>query len=131
MKGISVYRPACRTPPAAAFIDSLEPRLREKLLRQLITLPGTPPSALREPHYKHFAIEKYRDLYELRERGKLIVRVIFTYRTDGQILLLHGFVKQQSRDTLRALEQSLRALADLREHPEYAVEYKIKEEETA
>ena len=128
MKGISVYRPACRTPPAAAFIDSLEPRLREELLRQLITLPGTPPSALREPHYKHFAIEKYRDLYELRERGKLIVRVIFTYRTDGQILLLHGFVKQQSRDTLRALEQSLRALADLREHPEYAVEYKIKEE---
>lgn len=103
MKGISVYRPACRTPP----------------------------SALREPHYKHFVIEKYRDLYELRERGKLIVRVIFAFRPDGQILLLHGFVKRQSRDTLRALEQSLRALADLREHPEAAVEYKIKEEETA
>jgi len=34
MKGISVYRPACRTPPAAAFIDSLEPRLREKLRKE-------------------------------------------------------------------------------------------------
>lgn len=29
---------------------------------------------------------------------------------------------------MQALEQSIRILADLREHPEYAVEFKIKEE---
>lgn len=37
-------------------------------------------------------------------------------------------MKKQSRDTMRALEQSLRILLALQEHPEYAVEYIIKEE---
>lgn len=128
MKGIKVYTPPERAAPVARFIDSLEPRLREKLIRQLIELPRTPRSALREPHFKHFTLERYRELYELRERGKVLVRVIFTIQADGGILLLHGFVKRQSRDTMQALEQSLDILARLRERPELAVEYIVKEE---
>ena len=49
----------------------------------------------------------------------------------GDILLLHGFIKRQKRDTMQALEQAIRILDALREHPERAVEYKIKEEERA
>ena len=128
MKGIKVYTPPERVAPVARFIDGLEPRLREKLIRRLIELPRTPRSALREPHFKHFALERYRELYELRERGKMLVRVIFTIQADGGILLLHGFVKRQSRDTMQALEQSLDILARLRERPELAVEYIVKEE---
>ena len=128
MKGIKVYTPPERAAPVARFIDSLEPRLREKLIRQLIELPRTPRSALREPHFKHFTLERYRELYELRERGKVLVRVIFTIQADGGILLLHGFVKRQSRDTMQALEQSLNILARLRERPELAIEYIVKEE---
>ena len=120
MKGIKVYTPPERAAPVARFIDSLEPRLREKLIRQLIELPRTPRSALREPHFKHFTLERYRELYELRERGKVLVRVIFTIQADGGILLLHGFVKRQ---------QSLNILARLREHPELAAEYVVKEEQ--
>jgi len=129
VKDILIYQPPGGSNQAAGFIESLEPRLREKLLRQIIPLPRMSPSVLREPHYKHFTLEKYRDFYEVREKGRIVVRVIFTILPGGKILLLFGFVKKQSRDTMRALEQSLRILAEYREHPEHAVEYKIKEEE--
>ena len=128
MKGIKVCTPPGRAAPVAQFIDNLEPRLREKLIRQLIELPRTPRSALREPHFKHFTLERYRELYELRERGKVLVRIIFTIQADGGILLLHGFVKRQSRDTMQALEQSLNILARIQNQPELAAEYIVKEE---
>ena len=117
MKNLLVYQSPGRAPQVAAFIDGLEPKLREKLIWQLHRLSATPPSGLREPHYKHFSVEKYRSLYEVRERCK--------------IMLLHAFIKRRSRDTMQALEQSLRILSELRRHPEYAVEYKIKEEESS
>ena len=108
MKGISIYQPPGKPAQAAFFIEGLEPKLREKLLRQIIPLPRMPPSVLREPHYKHFTLERYRALYEVREKSGIVVRVIFTILPGGEVLLLHGFVKKQSRDTMRALEQSLR-----------------------
>lgn len=42
MKGIKVYTPPERAAPVARFIDDLEPKLRDKLIRQLIELPNTP-----------------------------------------------------------------------------------------
>lgn len=128
MKNIFVYQAPGRTAQAAVFIDGLEPKLREKLLRQIIPLPRMPPSILREPHYKHFTLERYRSFYEVRAKNGIAVRIIFTILPEGKVLLLYGFSKRQSRDTMRALEQSLRILAEFRNHPEYAVEYKIKEE---
>lgn len=59
------------------------------------------------------------------------VRIIFCTLPNGDVLLLHGFVKRQKRDTMQALEQSIRILDALREHPERAVEYKIKEEKAS
>ena len=128
MEGIKVYKPPERAAPVVCFIDSLDPKLREKLIRQMVTLPRTPRSALREPHFKHFTLERYRDLYELRERGKVLVRVIFTIQPNGEILLLQAFVKRQSRDTMQALEQALNILAQARDRPELAVEYTVREE---
>ena len=92
MKGVSIYQPPGRTAQAALFIEGLDPKLREKLLRQIIPLPRMPPSTLREPHYKHFALEKYRSLYEVREKGRSVVRVVFSIRPGVEILLLCGFV---------------------------------------
>ena len=80
------------------------------------------------PIYKHFSIERYRELYELRERGKVLVRVIFTLRPNGEVVLLHAFIKRQSRDTMQALDQALSILARIRERPELAAEYIVKEE---
>ena len=129
MKGVSIYQPPGRTAQAALFIEGLDPKLREKLLRQIIPLPRMPPSILREPHYKHFTLERYRAFYEVRAKNGIAVRIIFSILPEGKILLLYGFSKRQSRDTMRALEHSMGILAAFREHPEHAVEYKIKEEE--
>ncbi len=128
MENIKVYKPPGCDSQVETFIEGLEPKLRNKLVMQIFRLSRTPPAGLKEPHYKHFSIEKYRDFYELRERSRIVTRVIFTVRPDGEILLLHAFVKRQPRDTMQALERSLRLLSSLREHPEYAVEYIIKEE---
>lgn len=128
MKGVNVYKPLGQAAPVARFIDGLEPRLRDKLIRQLIELPNTPRANLREPHFKHFTLERYRDLYELRARGKVLVRVIFTIRPNGEILLLHAFIKRQSRDTMQALEQALSVMAQVRNRPELAAEYSVREE---
>lgn len=125
MNGVKTYQPPQRASPVSAFLDGLEPKLREKLIRQIFQLPHTPLTELKEPHYKHFSPERYRSFYELREKGKVL---IFTYPPEGGVLLLHAFVKHQKRDTMQALEQSLRILALLREHPERAVEFKVKEE---
>lgn len=128
MKGIKTYATAGQIAPVVSFLDGLEPKFREKLIWQIFRLSHTPRSMLKEPHYKHFSIERYQDLYEVRERGKILVRIIFTFDANGDVLLLKAFVKRQKRDTMRALEQSLRILADIREHPEYAVEFTVKEE---
>ncbi len=128
MENIKVYKPPGCDSQVETFIEDLEPKLRNKLVMQIFRLSRTPPAGLKEPHYKHFSIEKYRDFYELRERNRIVTRVIFTVRPDGEILLLHAFVKRQPRDTMQALERSLRLLSSLRKHPEYAVEYIIKEE---
>lgn len=128
MDHIKVYKPPDSPAQPAVFIEGQEPRLRDKLVRQIFYLSRTPLSELKEPHYKHFSIEKYRRLYELRERGRIVVRIIFTICPNGDYLLLHAFVKRQKRDTEKALEHSLRLLALLRDHPDRAVEYTVEEE---
>lgn len=128
MDNIKVYQPPGEVSQVEAFIEDLHPRLREKLVWQIFRLSRTPPAGLKEPHYKHFSIEKYRGLYELREKNRIVIRIIFTVLPSGEVLLLYAFQKRQSRDTMRALEQSLKLLSLLRDHPERAVKYKVKEE---
>ena len=128
MDRIKIYKPPDGPAQAADFIEGLGPKLRDKLVRQIFYLSRTPLPELREPHYKHFSIEKYQGLFELREKGWVVVRIIFTPCPNGDYLLLHAFVKRQKRDTEKALEHSLRLLASLWDHPEYAVEYTVKEE---
>lgn len=128
MENIKIYKPPGEISQVEAFIEGLHPKLREKLVWQIFRLSRTPPAGLKEPHYKHFSIEKYRDFYELREKNRIVIRIIFTMLPNGEFLLLHAFQKRQSRDTMRALEHSLRLLSSLRDHSEYAVEYIIQEE---
>ena len=128
MDRIKIYKPPDGPAQTAEFIEGLEPKLRDKVIRQILYFSRMSPAELREPHYKHFSIEKYQSLYELRERGRVVVRIIFTPCPNGDYLLLHAFVKRQKRDTEKALEHSLRLLASLWDHPEYAVEYIVKEE---
>ena len=120
-----MYQPSGRAAPVQEFMIALDLKLREKLLWQLFRLRTVHLAELKEPHFKHFSIERYKELYEVREKGKMLVRIIFTIRSTGEIILLHAFVKRKKRDTEQALEQSLRILAELRAYPERAVEFKF------
>ncbi len=75
---------------------------------------------MKEPHYKHSILEKYSQFYELREKSKILVSIIFVICGED-ILLLVPIVKRQPKDTMRALEASLGILAEIRADPSLAV----------
>ena len=68
MKGILIYQPTSKSAPLADFIDGLDPRLREKILLRLYFLTQLEKPEMKEPHFKRFSIERYRDLWELRAK---------------------------------------------------------------
>ena len=119
MRTIKTYVPPGEPGPLLEFLPALNEKLRGKLLRQIFRLSQIRLCDLKEPHFKHFVLEKYDQLYELREKNKVLARIIFTIR-GGDIILLAPFIKRQPRDTMKALEQSLRMLADIRDAPEFA-----------
>ena len=71
MKGILIYQPTSKSAPLADFIDGLDPRLREKILLRLYFLTQLEKPEMKEPHFKRFSIERYRDLWELRVKSKV------------------------------------------------------------
>ena len=80
MPKIMMVQPDSAPPPILMFLSSLGGKLQRKLDLQIRRLASTLVSALTEPHYKHFTIAKYSRLFELRERGRVLVRIIFTIR---------------------------------------------------
>ena len=100
MKGILIYQPTSKSAPLADFIDGLDPRLREKILLRLYFLTQLEKPEMKEPHFKRFSIERYRDLWELRVKSKVLIRIIFCTLPNGDVLLLHGFVKRQKRGVM-------------------------------
>ena len=106
MRAIKVYCPPGVEPPLYAFIDALDGKLKAKLLWQIFRLRNLPACELKEPHFKHFSLERYSQMYELREKGKVLIRIVFTVQNED-IILLTSFIKRQPRDTMKALDQSL------------------------
>lgn len=124
MRKIKTYRPPGEESPVTQFLSALAPRLAEKAIFQIFRAANLHPSEMKEPHIKHFVLERYRDFYELREKSKILIRIIFTI-SDGDIILLTPFIKRQKRDSEKALEQSLKMLADIRAYPERMAEFQL------
>lgn len=77
----------------------------------------------KEPYVKHFTIEKYKRLYELRLKAAgTMVRIIF-YNIDDNIILLNAFIKRDKRDTEQALEYALKLMEHLNNDVETHVDY--------
>ena len=129
MRAIKVFQPPGQAAPLEEFLSTLDYKLQKKLRRQFILLAHTELCDLKEPHYKHFVLEKYSQFYELREKSKILVRIIFVICGED-ILLLVPFVKRQPRDTMRALEASLGILAEIRANPSLAVNMNLFKEES-
>ena len=97
-----------------AFFQKADKKIQNKFKYQLEYIKNE-QNVFAEPHVKHFSIEKYRQLYELRIKAAgPMVRVIF-YEHGGEIILLHAFYKRDRKDTEKALETGLKILHSLLE----------------
>lgn len=89
--------------PVNLFIDRLDQKVQQKIRIQ-IKLLTNPQCNLQPPLIKAFRLDRYKGFYELRIRLRQMVRIIFYINTEGEIILLHGFVKKHERATEQALE---------------------------
>ena len=87
------------------FLQSFPSKQQERLLRQIamLLLPQ-----LGKPPVKHFQMDRYRSLFELRDKYKTtLTRIIFTYDAAGNVILLEAFIKNNKRKTDAALASAL------------------------
>lgn len=107
MKQIYTYCDENGKAPVLEFLEKTDIKVRNKFKYQLKALLSA-NQMLREPHIKHFSIEKYKPFYEFRiKAARRAVRIVFCER-DENIILLHAFYKHGKRDTEIALEQSMK-----------------------
>lgn len=91
------------------FIKKANPKIKKKF-EFILRLIADENNQLKEPYVKHFSIEKYKRLYELRLKAAgTRVRIIY-YEEDKNIILLHAFIKKDKRDTEQALEHALKLI---------------------
>lgn len=98
--------------PITEFIKNSSAKVKKKFAF-VLRLIADENNLLQEPYVKHFLIEKYKRLYEIRLKAeKNMIRIIY-YEEDKNIILLYAFVKKDKRDTERALEYSLKLIEKL------------------
>ena len=94
------------------FIKATNDKIKEKLIFQLVYIKDE-SNPFCEPYVKHFSMERYRKMYELRlKAAETMIRIIF-YEHDGEIVFLHAFHKRDRKDTDRGLESSLKILESI------------------
>lgn len=76
--------------PAEIFLDSLDVKMRSKLL-MILKILQEKGNQLREPYSKYLR----DDIFEVRGKvGSDISRVLYFFYYDGKIVLTNGFVKK-------------------------------------
>lgn len=122
MRKIYVYRNDAGEVPVLRFIESTHKKIRSKFDFMLHFVKDE-RNMLCEPYVKHFSIDKYKMLYELRIRANgTMVRVIY-YKAEENIILLHAFFKKSRRDTENALEYALKILNSFDDSALYPTEH--------
>ena len=122
MRKIYVYRNDAGEVPVLRFIESTHKKIRSKFYFMLQFVKDE-RNMLCEPYVKHFSIDKYKMLYELRIRANgTMVRVIY-YKAEENIILLHAFFKKSRRDTENALEYALKILSSFDDSALYPTEH--------
>ena len=116
MRKIQVYRGLGEESMVECFFRQLDSKQKMKLLRTIAQLQIISECELKEPHFKHFTLERYTRFHEIREKSKVLIRIIFAM-DEERVLLLVPFVKRQPRDTMKALERALRIYEQAQENP--------------
>lgn len=113
MRKVYVYCTEDGWAPVLSFINDAGIKFRKKF-DFLIRYISDEKNNLYEPYVKHFAIERYKKLYELRLRSdSVMIRIIFYLTEDEDAILLYAFYKKDKRDTERALEYALKLVDSL------------------
>ena len=104
------------------FVSHTNPKIRKKF-EFILRIIADENNFMKEPYVKHFSIEKYKRLYELRLKAAgTMVRIIFYYIEDN-IILLNAFIKRDKRDTEQALECALKLIEHLDRVAQTPVDY--------
>ena len=90
--------------PAIDFLESLDPKMKAKMLKMIFLLQVN-GNKLREPYTKYL-----RDgIFELRAKeGSDITRVLYFYVTGNKAVLTHGFVKKTSKTPSSEIERAIK-----------------------
>jgi phage-related protein len=129
VRKIYYYQPEEKSAPFLSFMDSLDFKARRKIIYALRCM-AINLGKFSEPQVKHFSIERYKRLYELREKARVLLRIIFILDTAGNIILLHPFVKQHKRNTYQALEASLGMLEQIQRNADTLLEYSLSDRDS-
>ena len=108
LRKVFMYSTVDKRVPIKEFLSSADKKVQKKfdfMLKYIKT-----EDVLCEPYAKHFSIEKYKMLYELRLKAAgSMVRIIYVMAGEN-IILLHAFYKRDRKDTEHALEYALKLL---------------------
>ena len=97
------YWKANGTKPMVKFLDSLEPKLRAKVDRDIAALRDQ-ADMLWEPYSKSMG----KGLFELRVRqGNDIARAFYFFFCGNRIVVTNGFVKKSQKAPRREIERAL------------------------
>lgn len=110
------------------FLLTLPDKQRGKFLRQIAMLI-LPRDTLGRPQVKHFQMDRYRCLYELRDKYQnQLIRIIFAYTSSDNVVLLEAFIKDHKRKTDVALASALEKLRQIENNPtQFLLEVDIRQ----
>ncbi len=92
------------TEPVKEFLDSLDTKMRAKMLRTIILLRDN-GSQLHEPYSKSLD----DGIFELRAKvGSDITRVLYFFIVGRKVILTNGFIKKTQKTPLSEIEKAKR-----------------------
>ena len=122
MRKIYLYKDDGARGQVDTFINASNIKIKKKF-DFILKYIADERNQFKEPYVKHFSIEKYKRLYELRLKAAgTMVRIIF-YNIDNNTILLNAFIKRDKRDTEQALEYALKIIERLDRVAETPIDY--------
>ena len=105
---IEIYERENGNIPFMEFLESLSPRMKAKILRDLDLLEDR-GNTLREPYSKHLE----DGIFELRTKlGSDITRSLYFFFDGSRIIITHGFVKKQEKTPISEIQRAKEYRAD-------------------
>lgn len=112
---INFYRTPTNTCPVEEFLDSLDKKMKAKMLRMIVLLENHGLD-LREPYSKHLD----DNIFELRaQQGNNISRILYFFTNNRQIILTNGFIKKTNKTPQGVISKAKRYREDYLKRKEF------------